>query len=176
MISPALRYSLAGLVLILLAACTAVEPGVGPESASGPALVNIVPMCQLGCVDVDPSPDSSGIFIGASNPEQCAADTDSDQDGLTDFCEKNLAQAFAPELRFWSADEMGREPKWAARWLDPGQTTVRVIYLISYYRDAGGSAWVCSMPTPWWTESCFGHNGDSEVVALDVTYHAESSH
>ena len=71
---------------------------------------------------------------------------------------------------------MGREPKWAARWQDAEQTTVRVIYLTSSYRDAGRSAWVCSMPTPWWTESCDGHNGDSEAIALDLKYHDASGH
>ncbi len=133
-------------------------------------------MCQLGCLDQDPSPDSAGIFIGQTTADGCVGGSDADQDALADFCETRLAQAFAPELRHWSADEMGREPKWAARWQDAEQTTVRVIYLTSSYRDAGRSAWVCSMPTPWWTESCDGHNGDSEAIALDLKYHDASGH
>lgn len=164
------------LGLALLTSCTSVDTATGPLDAPAAAGDDIVPMCQAGCVDVDPSPDSAGIFIGQTSADQCTEGNDVDVDGLADWCETRIAQAFAPELKHWSADEMGRESKWAARWLDAEQTTVRVIYLLSYYRDAGGSAWVCSLPAPWWTESCFGHNGDSEAVVLDLRYHVASSH
>jgi hypothetical protein len=131
-------------------------------------------MCQAGCIDIDPNPDSAGIFIGASSPEQCTVGTDTDLDSLIDFCEKNLIQAFAPELDYAFGDEVGMEAKWAAQWMN--DSTVRLIYLLSYYRDAGSSAFICSVPPPAPTQSCFGHNGDSEHLTLDVSYHATSSH
>jgi hypothetical protein len=168
--------ALLALALLSTYACSTQDPIENPATDPGVQTMNVTPMCQVGCGDPDPHPDSVGIWIGATTPDLCVEGTDADADGLIDFCEKNLAQAFAPELKYWSADEMGREPKWAARWRDEEHTIVRVIYLFSYYRDAGSSAWVCSLPAPWWTESCFGHNGDSEVISLDMQYHAGSSH
>ena len=151
---------------LALSACTS-DILTGPQGENRPEAVGGVPLCQAGCLDTDPNPDSAGVFIGATNTDLCTEGTDIDLDGLIDFCEKNLIQAFAPELNYSSADETGREPKWAAQWMD--DSTVRLMYLLSYYRDAGSSAFVCSLPPPFPVESCFGHNGDSEHLALDVT-------
>lgn len=48
------------------------------------------------------------------------------------------------------------------------------MYLLSYYRDNGSDAWVCSLPLS--PDSCRGHNGDSEAVAFDVYYDATHQH
>jgi hypothetical protein len=135
----------------------------------------VVPLCTTGCTDVDPYPDSAGVFLGSgTTPATCTDGTDADQDGLEDFCETNLSQAFAPELRYWDADEVGREPHLAVRPLDAGADSARIAYLISYYRDSGSSTWWCSLPFA--PSSCNGHNGDSEVIYLDVYYRPLTQH
>jgi hypothetical protein len=100
---------------------------------------------------------------------------DADADGLSDFCERNLAQAFAPELSFWMYDEVARDPYWVA---GPGQDDERVVlgYLPAYFRDAGSQTYICSLPPPTHDPSCDGHNGDSEVVFVVVRYHWSIQH
>ena len=74
--------------------------------------------CELGCIDPDPNPNAPGYYLGSGmTDEACYWNnyTDGDQDGLGDFCEKNLAAAFAPELYYYSGDNVKREPRWAAR-------------------------------------------------------------
>jgi len=97
--------------------------------------------------------------------------TDSDGDGLSDFCENNLAAAFAPELYYSYWDEVGREPYWVAR---PSDTRVMIGYFIAYYRDAGSDAYLCHLPGA--PSSCNGHNGDSETIFLTVYYNEASQH
>lgn len=124
---------------LALSACT---PDDHQDTATGPDLV-IRPLCKAGCVDPDPYPNAPGVFLGsATTPETCVGggQTDHDGDGLSTFCENNLAMAFAPELRFWQFDEIGREPYWAARPTSPGDgSVVTIAYLIGYYRDAGSN-------------------------------------
>lgn len=82
-----------------------------PDPTSPRALIG--PLCQLGCVETDPNPSAPGVFLGSGvTPMQCFGDmqTDADADGMGDFCEKSLAAAFAPELKYYSADNVGREP------------------------------------------------------------------
>ncbi|HET7025322.1 MAG TPA: hypothetical protein VFI39_08980 [Gemmatimonadales bacterium] len=151
-------------------------------SPPGPEASKVIPFCQLGCLDQDPHPDSAGVFLGSGiTPDMCTDGTDSDQDGLEDFCETNLALAFAPELRYSDADEVGREPYWAARPISRYiADTVVIAYLISYYRDAGSNTWGCSIPSiPFiWDKpvECNGHNGDSEAIVLDVYYSYSTKH
>jgi hypothetical protein len=142
-------------------------PDLGPD--------RITPQCQLGCTDPDPEPDADGYFLGkAMNPAACASTSsvDTDGDGLSDFCEKNLAAAFAPQLYYYSADEVGREPHWVARPLSA--SVIRIVYLLSYYRDAGSNVFGCSVPFA--PSSCNGHHGDSEAIALDVIYNTKNGH
>ena len=55
--------------------------------------VGVQPLCQLGCVQTDPDPNAPGIFLGSGvTPTACRRTntnliTDSDGDGLGDFCE-----------------------------------------------------------------------------------------
>jgi hypothetical protein len=94
-------------------------------------------------------------------------------DGLSDFCEKNLAERFAPEL-FWHypADNIGGEPRWAAQPIDSGR--VRIAYLPAYYFDYGGQSAACNVPFAH--AACEPHNGDSELFVLDVYYNAAKQH
>ncbi|HEU5357879.1 MAG TPA: hypothetical protein VFU45_02075 [Gemmatimonadales bacterium] len=136
----------------------------------------ITPLCATGCTDIDPYPDSAGVFLGSGiTPSACTDGTDADADGLEDFCEDNLALAFAPELKYWDADEIGREPHLAVRPLDAGADSVRIAYLLSYYLDAGSAGgFLCSLF--WVRPECEGHNGDSEAIWLDVYYHVTTQH
>lgn len=146
------------------------------EAAAPPSIdASISPLCQIGCLEQDPNPWAPGIFLGSGvTLETCFDQSDADQDGLGDFCEKNLASAFAPELRYWNEDYVDREPHWAARpvWTSP--IKVLIAYLISYYRDNGSDAGGCSLPFA--PSSCYGHNGDSEVIYLLVKYVPDFQH
>jgi hypothetical protein len=106
-------------------------------------------------------------------PDVCTDGTDSDLDGLEDFCEKNLAAAFAPELAYAQADNVGREPHWVASPLS--EDNVRIGYLLSYHVDLGTQdPYGCMnfLPAEW----CWGHAGDSEDIYLDVQYDWFSQH
>lgn len=161
--------------LVLASACAdpLVEPS-GPESMDrSPARAVVMPMCQQGCIDPDPEPESAGYFLSTVAPDACETYTDSDQDGLGDYCERRLAQAFAPQLLYWWVDSVGREPKWVARPSVDGNGTVRISYLLSYYYDAGSYNAGCHTLAGW---PCSPHVGDSEVVSVDVTYDPGSGH
>jgi hypothetical protein len=140
--------------------------------------------CELGCNE--PPPDTGsvspiGVFIAGTNDIVCfdGSQTNTDADGLSDFCEKNLAAAFAPQLALTKgSDNLGREPHWAAMKL-VGTTKVRIMYLLSYYVDRGPSTSWCSnnfaviipgMTFDTWMKACTGHDGDSEWITLDVYY------
>ena len=96
---------------------------------------------------------------------------DIDADRLGDRCEKDLSQAFAPELYYWSGDAVGREPYWVSR---PVGNKVVIGYLLSYYRDEGSTNLLCSLPFA--PESCYGHNGDNEATFLTVYYDQAHKH
>ena len=165
-------------ILTMVSACAADSRSVAP---TGPEAL-IEPSCQAGCVETDPYPDSAGVFLGSSvTGEVCSGggQSDHDGDGLSTFCETNLAAAFAPELYYWAYDEVGREPYWAARTVLPyNADTVKIAYLIGYYRDAGSPAYICHVP--WLIfpvdPSCNGHNGDSEAIILKVYYNVSTQH
>lgn len=136
--------------------------------------------CQLGCTEGDPSPTAPGFFLGSGvTPGTCTTpglQTDADQDGLSDFCEKNLASAFAPQLWYDASDDISGEPHWASR---PAADSVVVGYLFSYYRDLGNQPTIqCKLPLLFGivVSSCNGHNGDSEQIALVLGYNASTQH
>lgn len=169
-----------GLFPLLLLGVCACSAGIPSENSS--ARMDVAqPLCHVGCVETDPFPDSAGVFLGSGvTGDLCFADggqTDHDGDGLSTFCENNLAAAFAPELYHWAYDEVGREPYWAARPVPASSgDTVKIAYLIGYYRDAGSSAYLCQLPPPLWHPSCEGHNGDSEMILLRVYYNYDTQH
>lgn len=146
-----------------------------PSTAS-----EVAPSCFPGCGDDDPAPTAPGIFLtslytsttcGPNNPKGIG---DTDRDGLSNMCEEKLAFEFRPELYFYQFDEVGREPHFAVRPLVPSTEEVRIAYMLSYYRDAGSTAWVCGLPGAH--SSCHGHNGDSELIVLDVYYNEATRH
>ena len=151
------------------------DQAVSP-AGSGLASADEQPLCQLGCNEQDPNPTAPGVFLGSGvTPDVCimGGQTDADQDDLGDFCEKNLAFAFAPELAYWRFDDVRREPYWAARPIVDLQE-VELGYLFSYYRDAGSQSYPCQLPLA--PDSCHGHNGDSEAIFLTVYYNPATQH
>lgn len=145
------------------------------DSTAGASFIS--PMCQEGFCggETDPNPTAPGYYIASSvTPDAClyGGHTDADVDQLSDFCEKNLASAFAPQLHYYQYDETGREPHWVARRI--AEEGVRLGYLLSYYRDAGSSSPGCSLP--FHPPSCDGHNGDSEAIFLDLYYDYGTEH
>lgn len=130
---------------------------------------SVGPLCQLGCTETDPNPSAPGVFLGSGvTPGVCfnGTQTDADQDGLGDFCEKNLAAAFAPDLRYTPGDDIRREPHWAARFTATDEQ-VSIAYLLSYYRDTGSKGFEPGLGA---------HNGDSESIGLRVYYNYSTKH
>lgn len=172
------KYVWLGAAVTIAAACTSdpLSPRTRVLRASVPnEEVAVQPSCQAGCTEPDPHPGSIGVFLGSSvTPSACMTQTDGDQDGLGDFCEKNLAAAFAPELNYSHTDEMGREPHWVARPIREYPDTVLLGYLVSYYRDAGSQTFGCTLPEA--PADCYGHNGDSEAIFLKVAYNSSLQH
>jgi hypothetical protein len=116
------------------------------------------------------------VFLGSSvTPFECleAGHTDADEDDLSDFCEEQLALAFAPELVVASShgDPLGREPHWVARDFLGG---VRLMYLLSYYADGGTEDPLCENVIG--ELLCAPHAGDAEWIVLDVKYETSTSH
>ncbi len=120
----------------------------------------------------DPCPTCAGIFVGEnitfSNCNQGSAGPggDADHDNFGGLCERQLAIAFAPELRYNPFDQtMGREPYWAVR--PHGSNFAVIFYALSYYEDGGTD---CSFA------GCSGHPGDSEYIVLQVWHDVEVNH
>jgi hypothetical protein len=178
---PNFALPIAGAIALIIA--TGCSEPTSNEPASNeieaPSLAKeITPLCQLGCTDPDPNPSAPGVFLGEEiSLDLCVSGshTDADGDSLSDFCEKNLAARFAPEMNYYQYDDVRREPRWAARYLSGGTgPRVRIVYLFSYYRDLGSHTFACSVPGPHY--ACLPHNGDSELVALDVFYNQSTQH
>jgi hypothetical protein len=162
-----------------LIACS--ETGDNPQEPNFGKVVT--PRCELGCIppdegDPDAPPPGPGIYLGPGvTPNACfgltAPMNDIDQDGLSDFCEKNLAAAFAPQLAMTKgSDNLGREPKFAIERI-PSTLKARVMYLLSYYVDRGAAtAWCYNNIVP--RSACEGHDGDSEWIALDLWYNSKT--
>jgi hypothetical protein len=181
-------YATLSVCLLLTFACA--EPtdqswiGTTREEAN----LEVTPMCLPGCLEDDEDPSKPGIFLtSAVTPAECfnSGNTDGDQDGLADRCERDIAAAFAPHLAISGSDRTGREPKWAAKPF-PQDAMVRVAYLLSYYFDDGPTTSWCNNNIPeiiypplsveLWRKACSGHYGDAEMIVLDVYYHAPSKH
>jgi hypothetical protein len=91
-------------------------------------------------------------------------------------------------MSFSIGDDVNRETRWAAEWLngDNVHKTVRIAYLHGYwmdYGDGGTSQNICeivgTVPIFWpfvTLEDCGGHAGDSEWVLLDVKYNDITKH
>jgi hypothetical protein len=139
-------------------------------------IASITPDCWEGCLETDPDSTAPGYFMTSLfTSTTCLSpgyQNDVDQDGMGDLCEEQLALRFAPQLYYYAYDNVSREPHWAARRLNGN--TARIMYLLSYRRDEGSSTYVCSLPGA--PSSCHGHNGDGEVLALDVRFDSESMH
>lgn len=172
---------------IFLVACGDTRAPLEPANSLSAGLASpdgaVTPMCQLGCIDPDPTPTYPGVFLGSGvTPYQCftpGVQTDGDQDGLSDFCEKNLANAFAPAMVYDNSDDIRGEPRWIAQRLGD---SVQVGYLFSYYNDLGAESTLqCKAGFPlldpfFDLTSCNGHNGDSEQIYVVVLYDAETAH
>jgi len=137
--------------------------------------------------DEDPFPDSAGVWISNTVTDDLCfggGTNDIDQDGLSDFCENNLAEAFAPQLVLAPAlnDPATREPRWAARPL--GNNQVMIAYLLSYHNDGGSASYLCDLvpgPIPYFLPPqvyypCAAHPGDSEHINLIVEYRPATQH
>ena len=126
-------------------------------------------------MESDPYPDSAGVFLGSGVADDVCfngSQTDNDQDGLSTFCETNLASAFAPELRYASFDDLSGEPHWVAQPFEDYK--VRIGYLLSYYYDYGTTNPLCDNTIG--DDLCAGHYGDSEWIFLDVYYNESTKH
>jgi hypothetical protein len=164
-------------MLLLVASCS--EPTSTPEVEESIA-ADITPACLPGCTDVDPDPEAPGIYL--SNfvyPTNCfSVGTDTDQDGLSDRCENDIALAFAPRMRYHQGDDVGRESYWAAK-REGGM--IRVIYLLGYYFDLGlinsNDYIACKLSSVGGIlASCDGHHGDSEHIVLTLSYNSTTRH
>ncbi len=159
-------------------AATIVLASCGGDNTANPEISDVGEsglLCEAGCVESDSFPSQPGVWVGSAvTPDFCISGsyTDADQDALGDFCENALANAFAPELVYGTADNTGREPRWVARAL-PGDT-IRIGYLLSYYVDLGTDDPLCENVIG--LVLCAGHYGDVEHIFLDVTYEASTRH
>lgn len=160
-----------------VAACTG-DNALGPGNAVPSAVVG--PLCKAGCVEVDPNPALPGVFLSSAVTDaNCFGTqyTDTDQDGLGDRCEYDIAAAFAPTMKYVQGDDVSRESYWAAR--PVGGTSVMVEYQLGYYYDLGTQEnyTACKLFTvgELLTE-CDGHHGDSESITLTATYNESSQH
>jgi len=131
--------------------------------------------------DEDPFPDSAGVWISNTVTDDLCfggGTNDIDQDGLSDFCENNLAEAFAPELVLASAlnDPATREPRWAARPIGPDR--LMIIYLLSYHHDYGTVHAACYLAPVQilYPNACNAHPGDSETIVLFIEYRPNTQH
>ena len=177
-----LGFTLIGtLVLLIAGGCS--EPTSNSAESPNEKRVGITPQCQLGCNEPPDTSGGPGIYLGSGvNATVCfnGTQTDTDADGISDFCEKNLALAFAPQLAMTKgSDNLGREPKFAVKKL--GTNKARIMYLLSYYVDRGPTTSWCNnnvgdqYDPNVWRAACEGHDGDSEWIVLDVYYNSSAN-
>jgi len=107
----------------------------------------------------------------------CGSTTqDSDHDGLSDACELEVAQRFAPWLVVaptacnWQArhDRLGGGYLFGVA---PTATGMVAMYLPAYFEDCGWSG-----PKCWvrWGGGCAPHDGDSEIIVVEASW--DSTH
>ena len=177
-VAPIVRRQLwaASLVALCLAivACAPNDP-----MSAHPAKRAFSLDCAAGCNDPDPDSTAPGYYFPSTRDQWPACsepDADTDEDGLSDQCEINLAAAFAPSLITLFGDDVRRETRWAAR-PDTAQTVV-IIYMLGYWMDNGdtGSSRAACDDLLFLEPDCQGHIGDSESITLYVTFDSESHH
>jgi hypothetical protein len=167
-----IRLALIGMAIVA-AGCAKIDT---IQESTGPTSMLVGPLWQTGCQDTDPDPEAPGVYLGSATTADLCIDgeqTDTDLDGLSDFCEASLGPAFAPELRYASNDDIGRESHWVAMPVED-YPIVRIVYLLSYYQDNGTSSSLCNNSIG--DDLCAGHYGDSEWITLDVRYDGSSHH
>jgi hypothetical protein len=129
----------------------------------------------------DPSPGADGLWLGRQvTPDVCFADRnpavsqdwrDVDLDWIADYCELELAKAFAPLLHFWTGLDGAREPcpggepAWAVKYFNLSQV-VRIAYMPAYYDD-------CGRPQLGFGA---GHAGDSELIMVEAIFNSATQH
>ena len=132
---------------------------------------------MAGFCGSDPHPEAVGVYIASTiTASACTGGEmqDTDLDGLADLCEQTLADAFDPWLRYNSSDiAWGKEASYAGKpyWRN-GILVVRILYMPSYYYDAGTFDVNCLQGL----FDCAGHYGDSEAIVLEVYYNAATQH
>jgi len=175
-------FTLFGTLALLIAGGCSEPTSSAPLDQPSPGRVTA--LCQLGCIDPPDTSGAPGIYLGVGvNATVCfnGTQTDVDGDGISEFCEKNLALAFAPQLALTpTGDDLGREPKFAVKKL--GTNKARIMYLLSYYNDRGPTTLWCNNNVlagfglaSVWRAACEGHAGDSEWITLDVYYNANAN-
>lgn len=171
-----MRIILTVSLVLTVSACESASELVEPSTDSQSSLAwscydPTDPHCSPIPPPNDPDSRAPGIFLGSDFAlENCYGQDDSDQDGMHDFCEYQLAVSFRPLLAMDPSDlALGREPAWAVG-LSP-EGLVRIAYLFSYYADWGNTH-DCN-PMGWW---CGGHFGDSEFVMITIYYNPETQH
>lgn len=167
-------FTLLGTLAVLIAGGCSEPTSIEPLKQSS---------CQLGCIDPPDTSGAPGIYLGTGvNATVCfnGTQTDVDADGISEFCEKALALAFAPQLALTKgSDNLGREPKFAVKKL--GTNMARIMYLLSYYVDRGPTTSWCNnnvgdaYDPATWRAACEGHDGDSEWITLDVYYNSSAN-
>ncbi len=126
----------------------------GPTSAASAADTD----CGLVVCPEEPGRGGAGGSTDLANYvgltiEECQSGTDSDGDGLTDDCEKKVAQAFAPWMRVHPDDDVTRDEYYVV--MPSTGNRILVFYAFGYHRDHGRA-------------SFYAHNGDSEFVIVEV--------
>lgn len=160
------------------AACTQITPAFGltsysagitsdecPQSSSPDATTTST--CEPPPTE-DPPPSDNGPYPYAGRDlgvsfAYCTspAGDDTDSDGVRDSCEEKFAQKFAPVLKITTTDRCpNREPYWSVAKWDQQANSLKVMYLISYYRDCPRS-------------TSTGHAGDSEWIVLTAVASTE---
>lgn len=165
--------ALAALLSASVSACIDSQPVVGPAPS---VLVPLTWDCSVYDCGNDPEPMADGIYVGDGiNPKECGQTfqwSDTDGDGIADPCERELARAFAPMMRSHRFDDVRGESYWAVQF-GSFRGEYRIAYLLGYYWDHGTEGWYCDTNVHG---SCLPHVGDSEWVAVDIEYDANSKH
>jgi hypothetical protein len=130
---------------------------------------------KLAIVDNDNDPSAAGYHVPGTMPQQCywghnpdvgLNNLDHDGDWVDDQCEYRLAVAFRPVMRLHSGDPcMTWQPYWAAKSFS-NSSLARIAYMPAYYQDCG---------TPYLGHATH-HNGDSELVTVQIRYDYASNH
>jgi hypothetical protein len=123
----------------------------------------------------DLRPGDPGIFVYNTSPQICwwgsnpdVAANDADHDWVHDSCEGRLASAFAPRIMTSATEPCPTwEPVWATKGY-AGGVRMRIAYMLAYWKDCGQKVYgVFTIPA---------HDGDSEMVTVQIIFDANSNH